>query len=374
MTVRTRRGNGEGSITQLKDGRWQARVSLPNGRRKAFYGRTRRDVAEKLKKALADQQQGLPLVGERLTVGQFLTHWLEDVARPSVRPRTYASYAQLLRLHLLPGLGRVPLAKLSPQHVQSFLNSKQTEGLSARTVQYLHAILRRALGQAERWGLVARNVARLVTPPKAARPEVQPLDIEQSRQLLAAARGDRLEALYIVAVTIGLRQGEVLGLRWQDIDLDRGLLTVAHQLQRIDGKLVLTEPKTARSRRTLQLPAVAIEALHAHKLRQLEERLAAGPAWQDSGLVFTTTIGTPLDARNVVRHFQTLLARAGLPRMPFHNLRHTAASLLLAQGLDIRVVQQVLGHSQIALTANLYAHVTPTLLKDAATRMDALLR
>ncbi len=173
-----RRGKGEGSITRLSDGRWQARVSLPNGRRKAFYGRTRLEVAERLKRALAAQQQGLPLVRERQTVGQFLTHWLEDVARPSVRPRTYASYAQLLRLHLLPGLGRVPLAKLSPQHVQSFLNSKLAAGLSARTVQYLHAILRRALGQAERWGLVARNVARLVTPPKAERPEVQPLDVE----------------------------------------------------------------------------------------------------------------------------------------------------------------------------------------------------
>lgn len=163
-------------------------------------------------------------------------------------------------------------------------------------------------------------------------------------------------------MVIGLRQGEALGLRWQDIDLDRGLLTVARQLQRIDGKLILTEPKTPRSRRTLQLPAVAIEALRAHKLRQLEERLAAGPAWQDSGLVFTTAIGTPLDARNVVRHFHRLLAKAGLPRMPFHNLRHTAASLLLAQGLDIRVVQHVLGHSQISLTANLYAsrHTNPT--------------
>jgi integrase len=369
-----RRGNGEGSITRLADGRWQARVSLPNGRRKAFYGKTRREAAEKLTRALAAQQQGLPLVGERQTVGQFLTHWLEDVARPSVRPRTYASYAQLLRLHLLPELGRVPLAKLSPQHVQSFLNRKRAAGLSARTVQYLHAVLRRALGQAERWGLVARNVARLVVPPTAERPDVQPLTIEQARQLIAAARGDRLEALYTVAVAIGLRQGEALGLRWQDIDLDRGLLTVARQLQRIDGTLVLTEPKTARSRRTLQLPAVAIEALRAHKRRQLEARLAAGPAWQDSGLVFTTAIGTPLDARNVVRHFHALLARAGLPRMPFHTLRHTAASLLLAQGLDIRVVQQVLGHSQIALTANLYAHVAPTLLKDAAARMDAMLR
>lgn len=379
-TVKRRRGKGEGSITKLADGRWQARIDLGyvNGRRKrkAFYGKTRREVVEKLKKALADHQQGTLALDERQTVGQFLTHWLENVARPSVRPRTYASYAQLIRVHILPHLGRVPLARLTAQQVQAFLNARHGAGLSARTVQYLHAILRRALGQAEKWGLVARNVARLATPPRVERRVPRPLTVEEARRLLDAVRGDRLEALYTVALSLGLRQGEALGLRWQDVDLEQGLLTVRYQLQRIDGKLVLTEPKTVRSRRTIQLPAIALEALRAHKVRQLEERLKAGPAWQgwDHDLVFTTTIGTPLEARSIVRHFHKLLQKAGLPRMPFHNLRHTAASLLLAQGLDIRVVQQVLGHSQIALTANLYAHVMPVLLKEAAARMDALLR
>ncbi|HZU05719.1 MAG TPA: site-specific integrase [Chloroflexota bacterium] len=319
------------------------------------------------------RQQGLPLPAERQTVGQFLARWLEDVARPRVRPKTYHSYAQLVRLHLAPGLGRIPLAKLSPQDVQAFLNAKRASGLSPRTVQYLHAVLRCALGQAERWGLVPRNVARLVSPPQGSRPEIRPLTVEEARRLLEAVQGDRLEALYAVALAVGLRQGEALGLRWQDVDFARGTLTVRYQLQRVEGRLQLVEPKTARSRRTIALPPPVVEVLRRHRARQLEERLQAGAAWQDSGLVFTSTIGTPLEPRNVVRHFHGLLAKAGLPRRSFHQLRHTAASLLLAQGVDIRVVQQVLGHSQIALTANLYAHVLPVLLREAAQKMGAAL-
>jgi integrase len=298
------------------------------------------------------------------------------VARPTVRPRTSVSYEQQLRNHLLSGLGRIPLAKLTPQHIHVFLNEKLAAGLSPRTVQYLHAILRRALGPAESWRLGQRNVARLVTPPRSQRPEVQPLTIEQAKRLLEAVRGERLEALYTLALSLGLRQGEALGLRWEDVDLDRGLMTIRYQLQRVNGVLALTEPKTARIRRTLQHPAAACEALRACQRRQLEERLRLGAAWRgwEHNLVFTTVIGTPLDARSVLRHFHAKLARAGLPRMPFHALRHTAASLLLAQGLDIRAARQVLGHSQIGLTANLYAHVMPVLLEDAAERMDALLR
>ncbi|MER3450249.1 MAG: site-specific integrase, partial [Chloroflexota bacterium] len=202
--------------------------------------------------ALADLQRGLPVPPERQSVGEFLERWLKDVVAPSVRPRTFASYSQLVRRHLLPTLGRVRLVRLTAQDIQACLNQKRQEGLSARTVQYLHAILRRALGQAEKWGLVARNVARLVDAPKVVRPEVKPLAPEDVRRLLDAARGDSLEALYVVAIAVGLRQGELLGLRWQDVDLERGLLSVRVQL---------TEPKSSRSKRTVQLPAVALKAL-----------------------------------------------------------------------------------------------------------------
>jgi integrase len=235
--------------------------------------------------------------------------------------------------------------------------------------------LRVALGYAERLGLVSRNAAKLAKPPRIARPEVQPFTAEEARRLLEAACGHRLEALFVTALGTGLREAELLGLRWQDVDLERGLLTVRVQLQRINGKLTLTEPKTERSRRTLQLPAMVREALRQHRVRQLEERLAAGPLWEDSGLVFTTAHGAPLDARNVIRLYQErILPAAGLPRRPFHVLRHSAATFLLASGCDLRTVQQVLGHAQVSLTANLYAHVMPALLRDAADKLDAVLR
>jgi integrase len=238
----------------------------------------------------------------------------------------------------------------------------------------MHAILRAALGQALKCNLVLRNVAKLAHAPRVEQTEIEPLSPEQARQLLDAAKGDRLAALYSVAIALGLRQGETLGLRWQDIDLDRRLLRVRSQLQRIDGAPQLVRPNTASSRRTIELPGVVLDALREHQLRQSAERLAAGAAWQEHGLVFATRIGTPLDARNVVRQYHALLAKAGLPRLRFHDLRHTAASLLLAQGLELRVIQHVLGHSQISLTANLYTHVMPVLLKEAAAKMDAVLR
>jgi integrase len=307
-------------------------------------------------------------------VGAFLKRWLEDCAKPKVRHRTYVSYEQLIRLHLIQGLGHLRLAKLGPDDVQHFLNRKRATGLSARSVQYLHAVLRHALGQALRWGLVGRNVASLVDPPRAQRPEVRPLSPEQARDLLKLLKSDRLEGLYSVALGVGLRQGEALGLHWSDVDLEAGTLTVRVTLQRIGKKIEFVEPKTARSRRTIALPAVAVAALRRHRSRQLKERLVAGTDWKEHGLVFASSIGTPLDSRNVTHRLQEMLDDAGLPRLRFHDLRHTAASLLLAQGVHPRVVMEILGHSQIKLTMDTYSHVIPALQREAADKMNAILR
>jgi integrase len=372
-----KRGNQEGSIHKRSDGRWVGVLHLGyidgKRQRKYIYGKTQRDVQAQLTAARAAQQQGQRPTSGRLTVAQYLSRWLTDSVQPSVRPRTYASYAQLVRLHLAPGLGRTQLAQLQPHDVQTFMNRKLASGLSPRTVQYLHAILRRALGQALKWGLVHRNVAKLVDPPRVRRPEIHPLTPEQARAFLDAARGDRLEALYSVALAIGLRQGEALGLRWEHIDLDGGELRVRVALQRIAGKLQLVEPKTRQSRRTIPLPQVAVNALRAHRVSQLEERLLAGDRWVDTGLVFCTPKGTPLDARNVTRRFQKLLKQTDLPHQRFHDLRHTCATLLLVQGVPPRVVMEILGHSQISLTMDTYTHVVPALKREAASRMDALL-
>ena len=373
-----RRGNNEGSIYKRKDGRWAATLSLGYAggkrRRKTLYGRTQREVQEKLRAAQRAQQDGLPVDHKRQTVRQFLSAWLAENVKPTRRTSTYASYESLVRVHILPSIGDISLTKLGPQHLQAMLNAKLAAGLSRRTVRYLYSIMHMALAQAERWGAVPRNVARLVDPPSQQSREVQPLEAEEARQFLEAVRGDRLAALWTVALAVGLRRGEALALRWEDIDFKRRTLSVRQSLQRIDGRLQSVSPKTPRSVRTIALPDALVEALQAHRTRQLEERLGAGPQWQDSGLVFTTAIGTPLDGRNVTRRLQRLLEEAGLPRQTFHALRHGCASLLLAQGVSPRVVMQTLGHTQSATTMEVYQHVSAALEREAADRMDAFLR
>jgi len=314
------------------------------------------------------------LTSARLTVGTFLNQWLDDSVRPARRPSTFASYSCIVRVHLEPGLGHLKVVTLSPQQVQRFLNAKSASGLSPRSVAYIRAVLRQALGEAERWGLVHRNVARLAQPPYVPRRQVRPLDSDQARVLLEAIAGDRLEALYLVALGVGLRQGELLGLSWRDVDLESGTLEVRQALQRVEGKLILVEPKSVTSQRVVALPAVVLDGLLRHEARQAHERLATR-RWREDprALVFTTTVGTPLDGITVTRRFQALLARAGLPRQRFHDLRHACASLLLAQGVAPRGVMETLGHSQISLTMNTYSHVVPSLGRAAADRMDELL-
>ena len=373
------RGAGEGSIYRRADGRWVGAAHLGyvagKRRRKVVYGKTRREVQEALTRALRDHQVGLDVApDEREPVATFLERWLREAARPSVRHSTYERYAGIVHQHLIPAVGSTRLTKLSPAHVQGLLNAKLAAGLSPRSVHHLRAVLRKALNQALRWGLVTRNVATLVDPPRVPRFELTPLDPDQARQLLEAIRGDRLEALYTVALAVGLRQGEALGLRWQDVDLDAGLLHVRHALQRnADGKLGLGEPKSRTSRRSIALPPPATAALREHRRRQLQERLLAADRWQGYDLVFTSTVGTPSDGTAITKRFQRLLADAGLPRQRFHDLRHACASLLLAQGIHPRVVMEILGHSQISLTMNTYSHVIPALQRDAADRMGDLL-
>lgn len=368
-----RRGNNEGTIAKRADGRWVAAVSLSDGRRKWLYGKTRAEVGVKLTTTLKVSQDNLPLPPERETVEAFLKRWLVDVAKPAVRPSTYASYEALVRLHLVPGLGKIPLARLSPQHVQTLLNQKRDKGLSPRRVQYLRAVLRNALNQALRWGLVGRNAAALANPPKMERYQIQPWTPEQARQFLDFTTDDRLHALYVLALATGARQGELLALHWPDVDLENGQVHIRGTLQRIDGQLQVCEPKTERARRTIALPPSILTVLRAHRLRQLEEQLAVGPAWRNTGFVFTTALGAPLDGGSVTHRFQKLAGCAGLPRQRFHDLRHCTATFLLAQGVAARVVMEILGHSQISLTLNTYSHVIPSLQRDAAERLGALL-
>ena len=371
-----RRGNGEGSIYKRKDGRWAATLDLgyQNGRRsrRSFYGKTQRDVQQKLAAAQRAVQDSLPIPSERQRFGAFLAGWLEDVARPNLRPRVFVRYRELLTLHAIPTLGTRPLAKVTPQDLQA-LYAGLGEKLAPRTVGHVHRVLHRALADALRWGLVARNVCDAVRPPKVQAKEMRALSPEEARQLLTGAVGDPLEALYILAVTVGLRQGELLGLKWQDVDLDAGRLQVRRSIARLNGHGWLEqEPKSASSRRSVALTPLAVAALQRHRQRQLERRLKA-LAWEDNGFVFANEVGRPMTPQNLTqRSFHPLLDRAGLPRMRFHDLRHTAATLLLAQGVHPKIVQEMLGHASISLTLDTYSHVTPSLQAEAAEKMQAI--
>ena len=372
-----KRGQGEGSIYKRKDGRWNSVVNLgyQNGklRRKYLYGNTRSEVAEKLAAELHNVQQGISVVPERQTVRQFLERWLTDCVKPSVRPATFISYDQQVRVHIAPQLGHIQLTKLSPQQIQSYMNDRLKTELSAKTVKYHLSVLRMALGQALKWNLVARNVAMLVDPPRVGKYEVQVITPEQARIFLQAIQGDRLEALLTVALSLGLRRGAALGLRWADIDFQNRTLRVNQSLQRLEGKLRVTELKTNSSRRILDLPEMLINKLREHRTRQLEEKMLAGPHWQETGLVFTSRVGTPVDPRHVKRRLDPLLEKAELPHFRVHDLRHFCASLLLAQGVPLKVVSDILGHSQIGITADLYTHVLPSVRKEAINLMDSIL-
>jgi integrase len=368
----TRRGHNEGTIKHRSDGRWEAMFTLPNSRRKSLYGKTRKEVQEKLRAALRDLDAGLDLAAGRQTVGQCLDRWLDDVVKPRVRPKTHKDYAQLIRLYINPALGRVQLAKLSPAHVQKMMGDMTAQGLSPRTVQYTRGVLRSALGQALKWGIVSRNVATLVDPPRMEKKRVTALSAEQARKLLDSVKdqNDRLWPLLTVAVMTGLRQAELLGLRWSDVNLTANTLHVAHTVQRIDGEWCFVEPKSKRSARTLSLTAEAADALRAQRSRQADERLAAGTRWQERNLVFTSAVGTPLEPSNLNGRLHTLLEACGLPRKGMHSLRHCFASVLVSNGVSPRVVMEALGHSQISLTMDTYAHVMPAALQDAARVLE----
>jgi integrase len=360
-----RRGNGEGSICQRRNGKWQGAIRLPDGRRKYVYGDSRDEVRRKLGVTIQALEGGTLSDSRGMTVGGFLDQWLTEVVAPNRRPSTYKDYEVDVRLHLKPRLGRVSIEKLTPLQVQQLLNAKKASGLSAKSVREIRGTLSNALNHAIRWNLISRNPATLVDAPRLEHYEINPLSPDEARVFLAAMRGDRL--------AMGLRRGEILGLRWQDIDLAMGYMKVSKQQQRWARQTRLVEPKSARSRRPLVMPALIAASLKEHRGRQLSERTEAADAWVDTDLVFTTKVGKPLDATGVSKAIHRHLDRAGLAQRRFHDLRHSCATLLLVQGVSPRVVMEILGHSQISLTMNTYTHVVPELRRQAAERMDELL-
>ena len=377
--VQKRRGNLEGSLRQRPNGLWEARAVVGtnrdgSARRRSFYGHSRKEVLERLQDALGAERRGIPSPAENPTVAVFLTRWLQEV-EGSLAPKTFRRYRELVEQHIVPELGRIRLVKLSPHDVTMMLRRKHDAGLAPRTVHHMRAVLRHALNVAIRRGELQRNAAALAEPVKLTDRDVSLMPPEEAQAILAAFHGHPLEPVVALALWTGLRQAEILGLRWHDLDLDRRRLTVTGSLQRLGGEWRLLPPKTRRSARTVALPEPLVPVLAAHRDRQAEQRELLGVEWTEllPGLVFTTAIGTPLTGTTVTNRFQWTLKNKGLPARRFHDLRHGCATLLLASGVDLKTVSAILGHSTIAITANTYAGVLHSLHTDAADRITRLL-
>lgn len=364
-----KRSNGEGTIYKRADGRYEGAAVVPvvgGGRRRVrVYGKTRKEARDRLDKLIDSAKSGVPRPQTRQRVGEYLDYWLAHVVKPETRGTTYAGYETMVRRHIKPALGRKHLDALTPMDVRRFiaeLRDKRTDGhgggprvLSSRMVQFAHAVLRNALSSAMREELVTRNVAKLV---RVSTPDYEVgngLDPVTARAFLNAIQEERLFALYLCAVVLGMRRGELLGLAWSAVDLDAGRLTVRQTLTVINGRLSFERPKTRRSRRVVPLPAVVVDALKAHRERQEKER-ANCDCWTDSGLVFATPDGRPIPPGTLGKQWRDIRERVGLGSLRFHDLRHTCVSLLLALGVAPHIVREIAGHSDVKVTMTVYAH------------------
>lgn len=355
-----RRANNEGTIFQEKSGLWVAEVSLPDGKRKRKRSKTQKVVKDWLLAQREAVRDGTVVENDKVTVGDFLDRYMSDIAEHNLRPKTLEGYRYLIRMHLKPGLGRVRLSQLRPEQVQSLYSEKIKSGLSNRTVQFMHSILHKSLEQAARWGMVVRNVSDLVDAPTVSHKAPKTFSAEQVATFLNQAILSRFYPMYCLAL-VGLREGEILGLHIEDFDRESHTIHIKHAIQYLVGKgLVITEPKTEKARRSLKLPDFVYNALISHLDSQN----------RNQGLMFVTTNGTPYSARNFIRDFKGQLKAAGLPDIRFHDLRHTTATLLLSRNVHPKVVQEILGHSQISLTMDVYSHVIPSVMDDALKLLD----
>lgn len=358
---------------------WYAVVDLPadpvtgKRRQKRLSAPTRRECEALVVQTLGEISAGGSGETSKVTVREFLERWTAAI-EPTLRPSTFRRYCDLMRLHVIPAIGGVKLGKLAPLDIQRLYADRLEYGLSPTTVNQLHNVLHKALKQAMRWGMVSRNVNEMVDAPRPANPESKTWDAKQVSRVLAQAAGDEFEALWRIALVTGMRRGELLGLTWADVDLDRGVLAVRRSLTRgTGGQWIVGEPKTASGRRQIALPVTAVDSLKAHRRRQNVRRLALGAVWEDRDLVFSNEYGAPLHPNSLALRFKRLVEAAGVPTIRFHDLRHTSATLLLANGEHPKVVAERLGHHDVGVTLNRYSHVTPDMQRGAADRLDAAL-
>jgi integrase len=368
-----RRGNGEGSVFERNDGRWAATITVgytATGKRKrrTVYAPTKTDVLAKLATLAHEKVTGTITEPTTATVADYLNDWLKNSAKPAIRVSTYVQYESVVRANLIPIIGGVRLSKLRPEHVQALYAALVSQKLASRTIRKIAIVLKRALSQAERFRLIHSNPARLVSPPKVEHREMRVLTAEQARKFLDEAQGDRCWPLFVVAVHTGMRQAELLGLQWDDVSFSRKTITVARTATYVAHDLVIGSPKTKRSARTIDASKTVLEALGAQRAMVMREGLASCP-W-----VFPSQAGEVQKANTVKRrHFSKILKAAELPKVRFHDLRHTAASLMLQAGINPKIISERLGHSSIGITLDTYGHIMPGMGRDASDRLDAVL-
>lgn len=381
MDVSGRAINGDGSVYQRSfDGRWIGAVVTgyrQDGRpiRKTVSAKTKAEAVKALRQLQRQIDDGLPPPDNRLTVQEVLDSWIANALPVSVGKATEENYTSIVRNHLVPGLGRKRVKALEVDDVDAFLKGKLADGLSPRTVRLIRTVLVLALGDAVRRGKAVRNVASLTKPPKEqARRPSRSMTIDQARRLLDALRGQDHEALYIFMLSTGVRPGEALGLPWRNVDLGRGTVSIHQALSRSRGGNIISDGKTHKKGwRTIELPPTALAALQAQQRGQAEAKEKAGDVWRETGLVFTTPIGTALDPDNQRKMFTKLVKAAGLGHWHPHELRHSAGSIMLASGTPIEVVSKILGHSSIRVTVDIYGHLLKPQQNAAAKAMEAVL-
>ncbi len=356
-----RRAKGEGSVYRRKDGRVVGEYEDANGRKRYITSttKTKQEMKAAVRKALENRDKGIAYDSENFTVEKYLDRWLEAI-RDNVRPGTFKPYEAIVRLHVKPTLGRTKLDKLNAMQLEKLYRQKLDAGLSARRVRYIHVTIRKALKDAVRLQLLSRNVADAAIPPRPVKSEIEPLTPDQMRSLLDAARGDRLHALYVLAITTGMRQSELIGLQWRDLDLDGGTLRVNRSVY--EG--TVSPPKTSAGRRTIRLSKLAVAALKKHRVESAKRCISE---W-----VFPNANSTPIGHQNLHnRSWKPLLRKAGLPHsVRFHDLRHSCISLLLARGVPIKVVSEMAGHADVSITLSVYGHVLPDMQSTAADGID----
>lgn len=364
---------GEGSAYLRKDGRYSGYLVLQNHQRRYFYGKTKKEVVDHIKKAQREQEQGELVPASRQTVRQFLDFWLETVKKPRIKQSSYIKYRKAFTYHILPELGHIQLQKLSAEHLDVFYAKLLAKNKSPKSIKDIHGILHGALHYAVKRKRLARNVADDVDVPRASRYTSQVIGKDQVHTLLEAAQGSRLETLLIVALATGMRRGELLALRWSDVDFEAKSLHVQRTVERVKKVgYVESEPKTNAGRRAIPLPQFVRSALKKHQATQAALRLEAGEEWMNRDLVFPNLVGDYLYPDNVSAEFKKLVAKAGLPPMRFHDLRHSTATILLAMGVHPKVVQEILGHARISMTMDTYSHMLPVLQREAMDGLDAL--